>query len=303
MLIMREIIIGNQSIQIKDYHCSNGNGYLPKDDGKLWLYVNLTDICNGRCPFCINPCRKSGVNPFDIQRFRKCLNRIREHVYGVSVTGGEPMLDPELLDAVADVVVRECGHDQEMDIVTNGTGFQRVKDLRHLTDLYSIHLSRHRLTDEENDRLFGFPSVSWEELRETISSLKDPGAVVLNCVLMRGGIDSLENISAYLEKAISVGVRNVSFIGMSKCNRWCEEYYIDPGEIQIKEDARFHIWSSYQDHDWCCCRSGSYEANNRSIRFYMRGMGHETPDYTRQFVYTSDNRLLAGFGGKEICLE
>ena len=36
--------------------CMSGSAIV--SDGKLWLYVNVTDICNGSCPFCINPCTK-----------------------------------------------------------------------------------------------------------------------------------------------------------------------------------------------------------------------------------------------------
>ena len=297
---MKTVQLGDKTLVIKDYYCSDGAGYYPRTDGKLWLYVDLTDVCNGHCPFCINPGRKSGTSPFDLGAFRKTLMRIRDHVYGISLTGGEPMLTPQLVDDAAGVVREIFDGDEEIDLVTNGVGFGSILDLRHLATFGSIHLSRHRLTDEENDRLFGFHTVTWEELRKTVALLRDPGAVVLNCILMKGGIETAEQVGEYLKRAAAAGVQNVSFIGMSKCNRFCEEHYVNPFDLKLEENGSFHIWSRYRDHGFCGCMSGSYETDACSIRFYMRGMGDRNVPYTRQLVYTEDNRLLAGFSGDTI---
>ena len=39
------------------------------------------------------------------------------------------------------------------------------------------------------------------------------------------------------------------------------------------------------------------------MRFYYRVPGSVAPSYTRQIVYTHDNRLLQGFGDEEIQME
>lgn len=300
---MKTIKINDQFITIKDYHCSDGTGYLPREDGKLWLYVNLTDVCNGHCAFCINPGRKSGTSPLDLAEFKKTLLFIKDHVYGISITGGEPMLEPMLIDKAIGIVREVFPGNEEIDIVTNGNRFVDILNLRYLNQLDSIHLSRHRLSDEENDVLFGFHTVTWDELKDTLFRMDDPGAVVLNCVLMKGGIETAEQVEWYLRKALTAGVRNVSFIGMSICNRYCEEHYVDPYDLKLENRDRFHIWSNYNDHGFCSCMSGNYESNSGSIRFYIRGMGNGSiPGYTRQLVYTADNRLLKGFGGEAISL-
>ncbi len=298
--MMKTVYFGNQTLTIKDYYCSSDTGYYPRTDEKLWLYVVLTDICNGHCPFCINPSRKSGTSPFDIDAFRKTIHLIRDRVCGISLTGGEPMLKPQLVDDVAGVLQNTFEGEVEIDLVTNGVGFSCIPRLSHLSSFGSIHLSRHRLTNEENDRLFGFHTVTWEEMQNTIAVLDDPGAVVLNCVLMKDGIETTEELAEYLERAFFAGVRNVSFIGMSKCNLFCEEHYVNPFDLRLEENSRFHIWSRYHDQDFCGCLSGSYETDACSIRFYMRGMGNRNVPFTRQLVYTEDNRLLAGFGGETI---
>jgi len=297
---MKSIILGNQKLKIKDYFCSTGDEYPPKRDGKLWLYVNLTDICNGSCPFCINPCVKNGTKKVDIQSFHEVLQRIKDHVYGVSVTGGEPMLFPKMINEIIGIVDEEFGSGVEMDIVTNGTDFAKIPEMLDLDHLDSVHLSRHAISDEENNLVFGFPTATSEVIASVLKKLDDPAQIVLNCVLMSGGIDNVQKITSYLDFASELGVRNVSFIGLSRHNKFCEEHYIDPNLLDIFHDPRFHKWNGFHDHDYCSCCSGSYDAPNSSIRFYYRRLGNGNAPYARNLVYTADNRLLAGFSGNEI---
>ena len=297
---MKSIVIGDQELQIKDYYCANDGKYLDRQDGKLWLYVNLTDICNGACPFCINPSVKNGRNTIDPAAYREMLLRIKDFLYGVSFTGGEPMLYPDLANQIIAITHEICGAHIEKDLVTNGTGFERILDLLDIEHLDSVHLSRHMIKDAENDKLFGFSTVSAEDIATVVAKMEDPAQIVLNCVLMAGGVDTTQRMSHYLEFAAGLGVRNVSFIGLSRHNEYCEANYIDPRQLDMSHDARFHIWNEYCDCEYCSCSSGSFDAGNGSIRFYYRRMGEKKAPYARQLVYTADGRLLAGFNGKEI---
>lgn len=299
---MTAVRLGGREIPVKDYECSDGSGYLPKAESKLSLYVDLTDVCNGHCPFCINPGRKEGESPFSLNRFRHVLEQIRKQISSVSLTGGEPLLHPGLADAAVEEILQVFGHSIEVDLVTNGSDLNAVRNLKHLADLDSVHISRHRIDDDENSRIMGVHTAGWDEIERLISSMDDPGKIVLNCVLMKDGVDSAEQAAAYLEKAAAAGVQNVSFIGMSVCNDFCRQHYADPHLLLQTEDVRFRFWNRYYDHDFCSCSSGSYEAAARGIRFYVRCMGSGKPPYARQLVYTENNRLLAGFGGEEIVL-
>ncbi len=299
---MKSIRIGDQELNIKDYLCSSDGIYGPKQVGKLWLYVNLTDICNGSCPFCINPAAGKGTKRIDPSTYRDTLEKIKDHVYGVSITGGEPMLYPELVNEILCITREICGKHVEKDLVTNGTGFADIFKKLDPEQLDSVHLSRHRIADEDNDRVFGFPTATAEDIAAVIEGLEDPAQIVLNCVLMAGGTDSLKRVRDYLEFASVLGVRNVCFIGLSRHNAFCEENYTDPERLGLTDARGFHIWNRYQDHEYCCCSSGSYDSRNGSIRFYYRSMGAAKPPFARQLVYTADDRLLAGFSGKEIHL-
>ena len=127
---MKEIVIGKRTLHIKDYHCAAFDGeHIPRNDNKLWLYVNVTDICNAVCPFCVNPSRANGRNSFSVSVFKQILEKVSPFVYGVSITGGEPMLYPKLVDEVALIVTDIIGTNIELDLVTNGTKLNEMRKL------------------------------------------------------------------------------------------------------------------------------------------------------------------------------
>lgn len=296
-----DVRIGNQKLNIKDYCCAGKDGiYLPKEDGRLWLYIHLTGECNASCPFCVNAEERkgSGGGRISLTLLGECLARLSDRISGVSITGGEPMLYPELTDAAAELVL-EMLPDAVLDLATNGTNLVSLLSLRTLDAFEGIHISRHSPDDRINDRIFGRTMPASEEIRMLVCRMPDPAKIVLNCVMQKGLVDSEETVIDYLETAASAGVRNTSFIGMFRANAYCRENYISPALLELK-DPRFHVWNHFHDYDWCSCSSGSFDAAAGPVRFYYRCPGSGRAPYTRQLVYTADNRLLAGFGGKEI---
>ena len=287
---------------VKDYDCSTDNKYLQKKAPKLWLYVNLTDICPASCPFCVNPGKKRGNSSFDRIVFRKTLEIVSEHIYGISFTGGEPMLDPASLDAAISIAADVMGDTVEIDTVTNGINLERFLSFDSLESLYSIHISRHMIQDEDNQRLMGIETPTMAEIQSFVAKIPDPARIVLNCILQKDGVSCREQAAEYLEMASEAGIKNVSFIGLIVANRYCSDQYVDPLSMHFEEDLRFRVWNQFHDHEFCSCSSGDYKARNGWIRYYYRMPGAEGASYTRQLVYTADNKLLSGFGGTEILL-
>ena len=296
-----DIRIGKQKLHIKDYYCAGEDDvYLPRKDGKLWLYIHLTNECNAACSFCVNAAERktSGAGILSLALLRECLISLSGRISGVSITGGEPMLYPDLTDRVAELVM-DILPDAMLDLATNGTNLESILSLRTLDAFEGIHISRHSPDDRINDRVFGRRMPTAEEIRRLLSGMSDPAKIVLNCVMQKGMTDSEQAVIDYLEMAASAGVRNTSFIGMFRANEYCRENYVSPAILELK-DPRFHAWNHFHDYDYCSCSSGSFDAVAGPVRFYYRCPGKSRPSYTRQLVYTADNRLLAGFGGEEI---
>lgn len=297
---MKTIQIGDKAFAIKDYYCSEDENYFEKKDGKLWLYVNITNNCQAQCPFCVNPENKLVDNSFDLDAFRSTLKRIKDHIYGISITGGEPLLVPQLIDDVVSIISNEIPEGIEIDMVTNGVCLERVLGLRNLSKLDSIHISRHMISDEENQKLMGTMTPTIEQIASVASQIDDQGKFVFNCVLHKGGVDSSEKARQYLEMAAKAHVHNSSFIGMFHANEYCKVNYVDPRKLNFENQSSFNVWNHFHDYDFCSCSTGSYRAENGTVGYYYRCPGNKKAEYARQLVYTSDNRLLTGFSGEEI---
>ena len=299
---MKELKIGNRILKIKDYYCAAcDEDYISRSDNKLWLYVNITHMCNAKCPFCVNPSGKNGgENSFSMDKFRKTLLNISPFVSGVSVTGGEPMLYPHLVDETAMAVTGILGTKVEIDLVTNGTALNEILKLKTMDRFESIHISRHKTDDAQNAALMAADTPKIQEIKELIGVLSDPAKIVLNCVMQKNGVSNASEMAEYLEMAAEAGVRNTSFVGFFIANQFCKDNYVSPADIDLSQDKRFRIWNKFNDYDYCRCCSGDYSTKSGNVRFYYRCPGEKSADYCRQLVYTADNKLLDGFGGKEI---
>jgi len=301
LLKMGELQIGSAKLTVKDYHCaSKDNVYIRKDAIKLWLYINLSNRCNAHCPFCVNASVNTVCTEISIAKLRHTLERIKDVVSGVSITGGEPMLFPDLVDEAAAVVTDVLGPDTQLELVTNGTRLPEVSFLQTESRFSSIHISRHCIQDADNAALMCTTAPTWNQIKKFISELKDPAKVVLNCVLQKGGVDSSEAARSYLELAAWAGVKNVSFVGMFQANQYCRDHYVSPPILNFRQDPGFAIWNQYHDYTFCSCSSGDYLSEHGYIRFYYRCPGVDQADYVRQLVYDYNDQLLAGFGGSII---
>lgn len=294
---MKYLRIGNTVLQVKDYECSEDGLYLPKPSVSLWLYVNITNACNATCPFCVNPAKRSHQS-IAVSSFATVLACIEPFVSGVSITGGEPMMDVGLLSETVAVIDDRLDESKQLDLVTNGINIEQLPNVHGLERFTTIHVSRHATKDDVNRTLMGWPTApSVSKLADAINSLPDPNGVVLNCVLQRGGVCDHASVTEYLEMAAGIGVKNVSFIGMIRANSYCIQNSVSLSALELEKDERFSIWNHFHDHEYCQCMAGDYRAEKGFIRFYHRASGSKSSSpYCRQLVYGSDDTLRQGFG-------
>ncbi len=200
------------------------------------LSVYSAERCNARCPFCVEELRPASrgralsvqrsVETDDARYFAaldEVLRALRPLAPSVSVTGGEPSKDPRLprvLRALAGVNARK------RTVTTNGSGlFDGVEGRTVLewitgTGVRHLNVSRAHPDDAANARLMRFTSAPTAgELSTVARRCRDAGTRLrLSCVLLRGEVDSLDGVVAYLEFARSVGVDNVIFRQLMKTN-------------------------------------------------------------------------------------
>lgn len=143
-----------------------GNDVNLNDNPWLWhFHIKITDICNAKCSFCIEQnCKKNEQPKKALTNIDKMLKEMQDNncLFSVSVTGGEPTLFPyfeELCDILAKYDIKF------LTMNTNGYGLDKYVDtIDGLFDF--VNISRHSISDQENNEIFRTKVHTIDELRE-----------------------------------------------------------------------------------------------------------------------------------------
>jgi len=144
--------------------------------------------CNANCKFCFNKdTNKKTSEPIQtwIKILHDILIKLPEHFYQISITGGEPLLSPNL-EALSYVFQLSGLKDKYTNILltTNGTGLiEKIDTVSSFVD--HVNVSRHHYDEDENRKIFGGSyCVTDEYLRESIDEYGKRGIdVSVNCVI------------------------------------------------------------------------------------------------------------------------
>jgi pyruvate formate lyase activating enzyme len=140
--------------------------------GKVACTV-FTRGCNLRCPYCHNPelipCDSDGHDLLAEEDFFSFLQSRRGLLDGVCITGGEPTIQPDLVEFAEKV--RDLGFFVKLD--TNGTRPQTLKALleERVLDFVAMDV---KTTKENYDRELGFDGDAGV-IAESIGIIKESG--------------------------------------------------------------------------------------------------------------------------------
>lgn len=295
----QEIELFGEKIKIKNYACSSIQNEYEKQDMKLNLYIKINDGCNAKCKFCSNS-EMQDMGQIDLKKLeyvleyfnnRKLLNRI-------SITGGEPMLKIELLNKVANLIYKEIPN-AIVTINTNGYNIREVIKLDAIDKIAGIHISRHHYEDKINTQIFGTKVATEEDIEYVMKNVKNKKLLRLNCLLIKNNIDKIEEVEKYLEFASKLGIFRVGFVSLMKVNDYSKENFIDFNDVFKEATMNPKTFMHFYDTNICECINGVYiSKQGEFVEWYARMTKELNCEYTRQFVYTSDNKLSTGFGKK-----
>ncbi len=301
MKLYEELTLFGKKVPVKHYLCTDDpNRVLPKSL-KLNLYIKINDACNGLCAFCSNRGHEDG-GKLDLAKLKEVLLYLKERnlLNRVSVTGGEPLLNMELLNDVLNLIF-EVGKDLKVTFNTNGFRIKEIIGLDSIHQIEGIHISRHHYLDDVNNCIFGTEAASSSDILDTMNSLDNKHLLRLNCLLMKDYIDSPLEVQKYLESAARLNIFRVGFVSLMKVNPYCEAHFVDFNTIFEKMHLNNLNTAHAYDQHLCECLNGVYVSEQgKFIEYYARMTKNAPCNYARQFVYTSDNKLLAGFGQESI---
>ena len=300
-----EITLFSKKLQVKNYRCAkDGCPYEEKNKPiKLQLSVCPTSYCAGACPFCSAGTLPHGGTAekkfIDTVRLEKVLVTLHEEdrIRGVSLTGGEPCTDVELLNEIIEMIFDICGNETEISINTNGSGLDKLGRIKKLAFVDTIHISRHHYDDAKNEAYFKTRVATSDEIKEIVDIVKDRKLFVYNCLLLKDGIGTCDEMIRFLEFAAETGVPKVGFVTPMMVNEYTKENMVSYTELFVKGDNRLLYTTGYSDYECCHCRDGVYAASDGSlVEFYGRETMPGNFGYARGLVYGADNVLRTGFG-------
>jgi pyruvate formate lyase activating enzyme len=133
----------------------------------------FTGGCNFRCPFChngdlvLNP---DSLPSFSQEEIYSFLEKRKNVLSGVCITGGEPTLQKDLKDFL--IPIKKMGYLIKLD--TNGTFPAVVKDLYEngLLDYVAMDI---KSSPENYEKAAGISSLTFEKIRETAAYIMTSG--------------------------------------------------------------------------------------------------------------------------------
>lgn len=294
-----KIEIFDQKVDIKLNDCISDTQKPTFHNQALTLYIHINKVCNARCGFCNIYEQQPKKVDFDFEKLTKVLRELiqKNRLGRIAITGGETFLDIECLDQLLLVIQKEV-ETPMVTINTNASMLNRIYQLKNIEVLSEIRISRHHYLDEKNDAIFGIRCATLSEIEDIVKEYGN--RIKLNCNLIKGYIDKVEEVSRYLDYVSQIGISEVGFVGLMPFNEYCKENYIDYSNFIFSPS--FLRVGTLKDRNICQCENFLYFSSQacKTIPIYFRQVKKLKCTYCRQFSYSYDNKFVGGFGEENI---
>jgi MoaA/NifB/PqqE/SkfB family radical SAM enzyme len=260
------------------------------DTDKRTLYIEATKLCNAKCSFC-SASKPSDDNLYsnilDLCKFRNTLDELMKNdiIESVSITGGEPLINPHLYDIFKMLDYYKLLY----AVTTNGSLIDKYYDDLIYSNLKYLNISRNHYDIDKNDELFGV-NIKYN-LDRLLKNFK--GSIRFNCVLT-GEMNSLFSIEKYIEMTAKARVKYILFredyFKPDESNKTTREFFATYGIRNIKESNK------------CICTDTIVNDIHIEFRKVCRELEENNEvshSFIRNFVYKS-NHLYGGWSDKSI---
>lgn len=257
-------ICKNYNIKGKDYKVSKVVNY----------QCRMSLACNADCPFCIekDSCRKNEVTTDEyVSKLNSSLVELHKRGINptVTITGGEPCLFKDKLFGILRIL--NDNNIYKFNVNTNGILLDKeILDVFKKVKMPHLNISLHHYDLSKNKEIFSGESITKEQVqfikKELGATYYDATRVRLQCVLIKGYVDNLEEVKKFLDFAIELGFDNVAFRGLSKLkevginpklHRFCKDNSMEIFDIvnKLPQDNEFkfncqNISDHYMYEDW-----------------------------------------------------
>lgn len=172
----------------------------PENNRPLWLLAELTYKCPLQCAYCSNPLDFAQYkDELSTEEWLKVFREGRKlGAVQLGFSGGEPLVRQDLEILIKEA--RTMGYYTNLITSTVGMDLKRLQGLKE-AGLDHIQISFQASDEALNDMLAG--TQAFQHKLEMARAVKDQGfGMVLNFVIHKGNIDSIENM---LELSVELG--------------------------------------------------------------------------------------------------
>jgi cyclic pyranopterin phosphate synthase len=212
------------------------------------LRVSVTDRCNLRCPYCM-PAEVFGPGyPFlsnaqfmSFAELGRILRQfVRAGVEKVRITGGEPLLRPDVPELVR--LLKQELLVPEVALTTNGWLLARRAPALRSAGLDRLNVSLDSLRPATFARLSGGRGASVERVLDGIAAAQALGLPVkINMVVQRGVNDDDVLEMAEWARTQGLPLRFIEFMDVGNHNGWSRERVVPAREIMERLAARWPL--------------------------------------------------------------
>ena len=207
------------------------------------LRISVTDRCNFRCPYCMPKevfgpghsflHREELMTLSELTRIARAFGALG--VQKVRLTGGEPLLRPDLPDLVR-AIKEEVGI-PDLAITTNGWLLEKMAPALRAAGLDRLNVSVDSLDETTAGRLNGLGFSVARVLRGIDAAAALGFPIKINCVVQRGINDrELPALCEYF-RARGHTLRFIEFMDVGNTNHWSPDRVVPAREIVVQVDA------------------------------------------------------------------
>lgn len=233
---------------------------------KRFIYLEIGKKCNARCLFCRNK-SFSESKKRDMDAIIANLKKMEEDIDTIFIGGGEPALYWN------DVIKIYRNIKTNIVIVTNGSLPVLERDYK---ERMSIYISRHALSDEENQKILNIISPNTRILSiQEIKEMARVYTVALTPVCIKGGLDTAEKMQKYIEEFLQVDIKSIIFSNLhNDASLGAKEMEYEDLCIDIKVFEKVQqelLKQNFVEKEPICSTGGyilkRYEKENYSVSF------------------------------------
>jgi cyclic pyranopterin phosphate synthase len=208
------------------------------------LRISVTDRCNFACLFCMPDKGKVKWLPkedqlsfAEIERVTRVLTALG--IDGIRITGGEPLLRPNLESLVGSLSSIDAI--ETLDMTTNGWFLKQKARVLKESGLRGVTVSLHSLRRERFSKLSGIDALPrvLEGIEEAIKVGLDP--VKINSVAIRGyNEDEIVNLVDYAHSR-GLSIRFIEFMPLDGLGIWRPDAIIPGKEILSMLNGKYGL--------------------------------------------------------------